>query len=318
MVHRSISIVYLLVRDERLGWAMRQLSQADLKYPTSTLINSLDERYSPIITADFRSHSSCEGPGMKAANLEVAITIDGRDEGLVNCKIDGEYQPTRPSQGTIWLVPAGREAEEICISSPELRVLHLFLPDSVFANLSNEYALPLNPVQEIRYSFVMCDEVIQQVGKSILSEIMRPSSVGRMLVETSSLFLAARLVQSCMETTPSARSYSKQGLDPARLKRVLNFIEDNRLVDITVANLAEVACLSMFHFTRAFAAATGLPPHRYLSQRRFEAAKKLIADGRFTLTEIALDCQFSSQSSFTRAFRRATGMTPTEYRKLLQ
>jgi AraC family transcriptional regulator len=44
----------------------------------------------------------------------------------------------------------------------------------------------------------------------------------------------------------------------------------------------------------------------------------MIATGRASLSEIAFNCQFSSQSSFTRAFRRATGMTPNEYRRTLQ
>jgi AraC family transcriptional regulator len=69
--------------------------------------------------------------------------------------------------------------------------------------------------------------------------------------------------------------------------------------------------------SRAFAAATGVPPHRYVSQRRLESAKAMIATGS-SLSEIAFNCQFSSQSSFTRAFRRATGMTPAEYRRTLQ
>ncbi|MGA6966762.1 MAG: helix-turn-helix transcriptional regulator [Xanthobacteraceae bacterium] len=56
----------------------------------------------------------------------------------------------------------------------------------------------------------------------------------------------------------------------------------------------------------------------YVSQRRLESAKAMIATGRASLGEIALDCQFSSQSSFTRAFRRATGMTPAEYRRTLR
>jgi AraC family transcriptional regulator len=73
----------------------------------------------------------------------------------------------------------------------------------------------------------------------------------------------------------------------------------------------------IFHFTRAFAAATGVPPHRYVSQRRLESAKAMIAT-RSSLSEIAFNCQFSSQSSFTRAFRRASGMTPAEYRRTLQ
>ncbi|MBN9220633.1 MAG: helix-turn-helix transcriptional regulator [Mesorhizobium sp.] len=255
---------------------------------------------------------------MKGANLEVAITIDGCDEGLVTCKIDGKFQPARPSRGTIWLVPAGRQAEEISVSSPELKVLHLFLPNSTFANLSNEYSLPHYPGQELRYSSVVCDEVIEQIGMSVLSEIRCPSSARRMMIETSSMFLAARLLQTYAETEVAARSSSRQGLDPVRLKRVLGFIEDHRFEDITVADLADVACLSMFHFTRAFAAAMGLPPHSYVSERRLEAAKALIAGGRASLTEIALSCQFSSQSSFTRAFRRKMGMTPAEYRRLFR
>jgi AraC family transcriptional regulator len=107
-------------------------------------------------------------------------------------------------------------------------------------------------------------------------------------------------------------------LDDARLKRVLAYIEEHLADDITVADLANVACLSIFHFTRAFAASMGVPPHRYVSRRRLESAKAMIATGRASLGEIALDCRFSSQSSFTRAFRRATGMTPAEYRQTLR
>jgi len=102
-------------------------------------------------------------------------------------------------------------------------------------------------------------------------------------------------------------------LDDGRLRRVLTYVEEHLAEDITVADLASVACLSIFHFTRAFAATIGMPPHRYVSRRRLENAKKMIATGH-ALGEIALNSRFSSQSSFTRAFRRATGMTPAEYR----
>jgi AraC family transcriptional regulator len=102
------------------------------------------------------------------------------------------------------------------------------------------------------------------------------------------------------------------------LRRVLAYLEEHLAEDITVTDLANVACLSVFHFTRAFAATMGVPPHRYVSRRRLESAKAMIARGRASLSEIALDCRFSSQSSFTRAFRRATGLTPAEYRQTLR
>src|SRR5260221_10068845 len=67
--------------------------------------------------------------------------------------------------------------------------------------------------------------------------------------------------------------------------------------------------------SRAFSAAVGMPPHRYVSQRRLEWAKTMIAAGGTSIAEMAFMCGFSSQSSFTRAFRRATGLTPAMYRR---
>jgi AraC family transcriptional regulator len=163
------------------------------------------------------------------------------------------------------------------------------------------------------------DEVINQIGLSVLSEMMSPTAAGRMLVETSSLLLAARLAHSHFETGLIRPPLpSRHGLDDGRLRRVLAYVEEHLADDIAVADLANVACLSIFHFTRAFAATMGVPPHRYVSQRRLESAKAMISTGRASLSEIALDCQFSSQSSFTRAFRRAVGMTPAEYRQTLR
>jgi AraC family transcriptional regulator len=146
-----------------------------------------------------------------------------------------------------------------------------------------------------------------------------PTAAGRMLVETSSLLLAARLAHRHSETglvRPPIQSGHR--LDDGRLRRVLAYVEEHLAEDITVTDLAHVACLSVFHFTRAFAATMGVPPHRYVSRRRLESAKAMIATGRASLSEVALHCQFSSQSSFTRAFRRATGMTPAEYRRTLR
>src|SRR6516165_5648800 len=111
---------------------------------------------------------------------------------------------------------------------------------------------------------------------------------------------------------PSIRRYRLHNL------AVLAYIEEHLADAITVTDLANVACLSIFHFARAFTATMGVPPHRYVSGRRLENAKTMIATGHVSLSEIAFNCQFSSQSSFTRAFLRATGMTPAEYRRTLR
>jgi len=174
----------------------------------------------------------------------------------------------------------------------------------------------MRPGHSIRYLAGVRDEVINQIGLSIHAAMMDETSAGRMFVETASLTLAARLVQKyCENGSHPPTSQPSDQLDRVRLNRVLTYIEEHLAEDISVTDLAEVACLSIFHFTRAFAGSTGVPPHRYVSRRRLESAKAMIAAGRVSLCEIALDCRFSSQSSFTRAFRRAMGVTPAEYRR---
>jgi AraC family transcriptional regulator len=292
----------------------------DLKYPQSTLLKSSKDLGWSSLVADLRSHSRYEGPGASAPlDAEVGIIVRGSDEGLLAYKFAGSWQSARPTTGSIRLRPIGRTCDEAHISSTEVEVLHLYVPTVVFARLMDDYNLPASPERSIRHSCGVQDELINQIGLSVLSEMMSPTAAGRMFVETSSLILAARLAHTHSETgLVRSPIQSQHRLDDRRLRRVLTYIEEHLADDIAVADLANVACLSIFHFTRAFTATIGVPPHRYLSGRRLESAKAMIATGRASLSEIALECQFSSQSSFTRAFRRAMGMTPAEYRRTLR
>ena len=109
---------------------------------------------------------------------------------------------------------------------------------------------------------------------------------------------------------------SSHALDARRLQRVLEFVEGHLETDISVGDLASVACLSQFHFCRAFRRATGKTPHHFVNARRIDKAKELLIKGGVTLAEVALVCNFSSQASFTRAFSRVVGIPPGEYRRL--
>jgi AraC-like DNA-binding protein len=84
---------------------------------------------------------------------------------------------------------------------------------------------------------------------------------------------------------------------------------------LTVADLAREAGLSPAHFSRAFRAAFGEPPHRYVLTRRLERAAALLRDTDRPVTEIALAVGWSSLGSFTTSFTRLYGDTPTAYRR---
>jgi AraC family transcriptional regulator len=168
----------------------------------------------------------------------------------------------------------------------------------------------------VQYVGGLSDELIRQVGASVLNELSEQTATSRMVAEMSSLMLATRLIQNYVDRNLIDRiTGSARSLDRARMRRVLDYIDQNLEEEFTISDLARMAHLSVFHFARTFANTMGTPPQRYVSQRRLESAKKMIGTGKLPLSEIAFRSGFSSQASFTRAFRRATNMTPGEFRQ---
>lgn len=100
-----------------------------------------------------------------------------------------------------------------------------------------------------------------------------------------------------------------------RINKVIKAIIHRPCDDWTTESLANLAGISPFHFHRIFRALTGETMFAFLQRRKLLRALELINEGRFTLTEIALECGFDSGSSLSRAFRKHFNCTPTEYRK---
>jgi AraC family transcriptional regulator len=247
--------------------------------------------------------------------VEIILILAGNPGGLVRRNVGGLIQEAAPKTGALWLSPAGVRKDS-AIVAPVPRTLHISLHGDLFERLKNAFSLTVDEAQSIRPAAGISDSVINQIGRSILDELTAETSASRVYVETAAMTLAARLVQKYSEGRADvAPAASSHGLDQSRLRRALDYIEDNLSEDITLDSLAEVTGYSVFHFARKFALAMGISPGRYLSQKRLENAKTELAAGKLTLVEIALNAQFSSQASFTRAFHRVTGMTPMEYRR---
>lgn len=84
---------------------------------------------------------------------------------------------------------------------------------------------------------------------------------------------------------------------------------------IGVEDLARVAGLSRYHFTRLFKAHTGLAPMAWLLDQRIREATRLLRTTALSLKEISARCGFSDPGYFGRLFSHRTGQTPGEYRR---
>ena len=104
-------------------------------------------------------------------------------------------------------------------------------------------------------------------------------------------------------------------LPRGRLRAVVEYIEEYLDASPSLEQMAAVARLSSYHFSRQFKAATGLPPHQYVIARRVERAKQLLQAGRdLSLAEVAARAGFSDQSQFSHHFKRLVGVTPGQFR----
>jgi AraC family transcriptional regulator len=161
------------------------------------------------------------------------------------------------------------------------------------------------------------DPLLAAIASALVAELERETSAGPLLADTLAASLAARLVQRQLgrRPYPGDGRLGPGAIDRGRLRRVLDYIEANLEADLSLEQLAGVACLSRFHFARAFKAAVGLSPHRHVSARRLEHAKRLLRRDDRSLADIALALNFSCQANFTRAFVQATGQTPGRYRR---
>ena len=102
--------------------------------------------------------------------------------------------------------------------------------------------------------------------------------------------------------------------DEIRVKKALQYIEQNYDADISIDDIAGSAGVSVSTCLRLFRTVLGTTPVQYLIRYRLEktAEKLKLADGR-AISEIACSCGFSDASYFNRCFRREYGKTPSEF-----
>ena len=99
------------------------------------------------------------------------------------------------------------------------------------------------------------------------------------------------------------------------IERVIKYIKENLTSDLSLTTVADYAAFSPIHFHNCFKASTGKTLHEFVESERIKKAANLLISTDMTLTQIAYECGFSSQSYFSYAFKKAMKLTPREYAK---
>jgi AraC family transcriptional regulator len=272
-----------------------------------------------------RLHNSVQlGSGVQLAawsNCNDRITQESADHHTLSLYVADGYECYQKVPGG-WQNGGGpdrfcvmpRQYESTWDIRSDLSFVHLYFTDQHLRQLMEQTwdrsPLAIN-VQPLSFAE---DPQITLLYRQFLLNHNWQDSANQLALSSASTLLMSHMLQRYSQLQwrlPSVRG----GLAPAVLKRVQEFINQHLDQPLVLADLASQAELSEFHFARMFKHSTGQAPHQYVMQVRLQQAEKLLRNTLMPLTQIALDCGFSSASHFSNRFKAFYGYSPIRLRQ---
>lgn len=151
------------------------------------------------------------------------------------------------------------------------------------------------------------DPIVEAIGRMAASfetderddELARMSQAYRLFHRLGAQAVARRLTP---ERTSNWIEESKQYMD-------LHYADH-----INVSEVARRIGVNRSHFATMFARVYGLTPVQYLTELKMRRARRMVAEGMYTFTEIAYTLGYPDLYAFSRAFKKHYGMSPTQAR----
>jgi AraC family transcriptional regulator len=236
-----------------------------------------------------------------AMNIGPAFTWEWRDGNTFKTHC---YQT-----GDLWVNPAGVPFSHR-IKGHNQFVLLTLEPHKVMELLLEQ---PLVEHQVFKRQHQAKDKHLQALMQALLVEAEMGGPNGRLYADMLATALGTHFVNH-YSLDPPINLLNLQPLEHQRLGHVIDYIEAHLTADLSLSDLAIVAGLSKFHFSRLFKQVIGLTPHKYVLKRRIDKATQLLKQGE-AIAQVAVLFGFTDQSHFTRVFKQFKGMTPKSFLK---
>lgn len=99
------------------------------------------------------------------------------------------------------------------------------------------------------------------------------------------------------------------------INRVVDYINSHLNEELSLAALADLSCISEYHFHRIFSSVIGEPIGAYITRLRLETAAQMLSESATSVTEIAEECGYQSLYALSKAFKKHFGATPSQFRR---
>ncbi|MGI2903028.1 helix-turn-helix domain-containing protein [Tolypothrix sp. VBCCA 56010] len=167
---------------------------------------------------------------------------------------------------------------------------------------------------ELQPQFPTFDPLIYQIGLALKAELEQNRHCSRLYAESAATFLVTHLFHHYAFRFPKEQ-ITTSGLPKYKLQQVIDYIYANLDCDIGLIELADLAQMSLSHFSRLFKQSTGYSPHQFVIKCRVEQALELLLKSDLSIADITYKVGFANQGHLTNHFKRLLGVTPKVVRE---
>lgn len=97
-----------------------------------------------------------------------------------------------------------------------------------------------------------------------------------------------------------------------KIQEAIDYIEENLLEDISIETVGKAINYAPSSFQNLFSAVTGYSVGEYIRFRRLSCAAEVLAQGKSSITDIAIIYGYESVEAFSKAFKRLFHCSPTK------
>ena len=191
--------------------------------------------------------------------------------------------------------------------------IHFYVPALALNGVAERFGARRVGQLDCQFGNGFDDEVVHHIGAALLQGLRRPAEANQLFADHMMLALTAHVAQAYGGLRHCEPVY--RGLAPWQVKRACEKLQSDLSGKFTLQEIAAELDLSVSHFSRAFRASVGLPPHQWLLRQRIDAAKQLMTVRGLSLADIAISAGFANQSHFTRVFSALVGVSPAVWRR---
>ena len=244
------------------------------------------------------------------------VTLHLNDSEHHELVVTGEELVRGPiAAGTVALLPSGMGVESWVKDRFDL--LLLFIPNHLMEAMTQRLEV-LADLDAGGAPRPICrhDRALLHLGHAIISamEVEEPALREVQFEAMAEAFLTRLLVQHVARPRRRVRG----GLRPCDLRQALTLMEEGGVDPFRVEDIAAQLGLSAFHFCRAFKETTGMPPLRFIQQRRLARAREILSQRTLSVSDVSAEVGYRDPSHFAALFRREFGVSPGEFRRSLQ